>query len=99
MAAPGAGLDPGYEQLRHAALHARANAFPLGLALLIRHGVTGWRRSLTSLTGDTPRASSPVAAARPDPDGPAGLTGLAGLAGAVTAELIDALAGLALAGT
>jgi hypothetical protein len=66
------------------------------LALLIRHGVTGWRRSLTSLTGDTPRASLPVAAARPDPDGPAGLTGLAG---AVTAELIDALAGLALAGT
>jgi hypothetical protein len=61
--------------------------------------------SLTGLTGDPPRGSSPVPAARPDPDGPAGLTrltgltGLAGLAGTVTAELIDALAGLALAGT
>lgn len=92
MAAPGAGLDPGYEQLRHAALHARANAFPLGLTLLTRHGVTGWRRSLTNLTGDITRVSSPVAAARPDTDKPAGA------AGAITAELIDALAGLALAG-
>jgi hypothetical protein len=96
VAAPGSGLDPGYEQLRHAALHARANAFPLGLALLTRHGVTGWRRSMTSLTGDTPKPSSRVPAARPDADGP---TGLAGLAAAATAELIDALAGLALAGT
>ena len=27
---PGSGLDARYEQLRHAALHARAEAFPLG---------------------------------------------------------------------
>src|SRR6266851_5147629 len=32
--APGSGLDARYEQLRHAALHARAEAFPLGLGVL-----------------------------------------------------------------
>jgi len=32
--APGRGLDPRYEQLRHAALHARAEAFPLGIGVL-----------------------------------------------------------------
>ena len=31
---PGGGLDARYEQLRHAALHARAEAFPLGLGVL-----------------------------------------------------------------
>ena len=35
-AAPGGGLDARYEQLRHAALHARAEAFPLGLGVLTR---------------------------------------------------------------
>ena len=39
--APGGGLDARYEQLRHAALHTRAEAFPLGLGVLppIRPGV------------------------------------------------------------
>ena len=32
---PGGGLDARYEQLRHAALHARASACPLGSAHLI----------------------------------------------------------------
>ena len=32
---PGGGLDARYEHLRHAALHARAEAFPLGLGVLI----------------------------------------------------------------
>ena len=38
--APGGVLDARYEQLRHAALHARAEAFPLGLGVLARGGVT-----------------------------------------------------------
>jgi hypothetical protein len=38
--APGGGLDARYEQLRHAALHARATAFPLGLGGLTGKGVT-----------------------------------------------------------
>jgi len=33
-------LDARYEQLRHAALHARATAFPLGLGVLTSKGVT-----------------------------------------------------------
>ena len=48
--APGGGLDARYEQLRHAALHTRAEAFPLGLGVLARGGVTAWRRALASLT-------------------------------------------------
>jgi hypothetical protein len=98
VAVPDAGLDPGYEQLRDAALHARANAFPLGLALLTRHGVTGWRRALSSLTSDTSKPPAPRSPAGPAPDRIAGLAG-ALAAGAIAAELIDALAGLALAGT
>ena len=47
--APGGGLDARYEQLRHAALHARAEAFPLGLGVLTRRGVTAWRQALASL--------------------------------------------------
>src|SRR6266436_70614 len=43
------GLDARYEQLRHAALHARAEAFPLGLGVLTRRGVTAWRQALASL--------------------------------------------------
>jgi hypothetical protein len=38
-------LDARYEQLRHAALHARATAFPLGLGVLTSKGVTAWRRA------------------------------------------------------
>jgi hypothetical protein len=32
--------------LRHAALHARAEAFPLGLAVLTRQGLTAWTQAL-----------------------------------------------------
>ena len=38
------------EQLRHAALHARAQAFPLGFGVLAGKGVTAWQRALASLT-------------------------------------------------
>jgi hypothetical protein len=74
-------LDARYEQLRHAALHARATAFPLGLGVLTGKGVTAWRRTLARLTAGTAPASSP--AARP--------------AGPATTELVHALAGLAVA--
>ena len=67
-------LDARYEQLRHAALHARAEAFPLGLGVLTRSGVTAWRHALAAL-----------APAR--------------IPGPVAAELISALAAVALAGT
>ena len=83
------GLDARYEQLRHAALHARAEAFPLGFAVLTRRGVTGWRRALTELTA---HQATPALAGPPAPAS-------AGLPAAVTAELVDALAAVALAGT
>jgi hypothetical protein len=80
-------LDARYEQLRHAALHARAAAFPLGLGVLAGKGVTAWRRARAGLTcapaAGTARATA--AAARPPLPGPA------------AAELIHALAGLAVA--
>jgi hypothetical protein len=47
--APGGGLDTRYEELRHAALHARGQAFPLGLGVLAGKGVTAWQRTLASL--------------------------------------------------
>jgi hypothetical protein len=46
---PDARLDARYEQLRHAALHARARAFPLGFGVLIGKGVTAWRRLVSRL--------------------------------------------------
>ncbi len=46
VTAPGGGLDARYEHLRHAALHARAQAFPLGLGVLTGKGVTAWQRAL-----------------------------------------------------
>ena len=93
---PGGGLDARYEQLRHAALHARASAFPLGLGVLTGKGITAWRRALTHLApaagpGSTQTPPDASAATRPQalPPEP------------VTTELIHALAGLAvvLAGT
>src|SRR5437879_6248248 len=81
--------DARYEQLRHAALHARATAFPLGLGVLTSKGVTAWRRALARLTcapaaGTTP-APSPAARPPGPPPGPA------------ATELVHALAGLAVA--
>ena len=87
--APGGGLDARYEQLRHAALHTRGEAFPLGLGVLACKGVIAWQRALASL--------APAARATPAPpapgDGPAPLP--AGLA----TDLISVLAAVALAGT
>ena len=83
----GGGLDARYEALRHAALHARAEAFPLGFAVLTRRGVTGWRRALTEVTANQATPAMP------------GSPMVASLPVAVTAELVDALAVVALAGT
>ena len=84
--APSSGLDARYEQLRHAALHARAEAFPLGLGVLTGKGVIAWRHVLTSL------APAPAAAGPPPADSAALLS--ADLA----AGLVSALAGLVLGG-
>ena len=81
--APGGGLDARYEQLRHAALHARATAFPLGLGVLTGKGVTAWRRALARLTS-APATTRPPAPASPPPGLPPG---------PVTAGLAVALAG------
>jgi hypothetical protein len=90
--APGGGLDPRYEQLRHAALHARASAFPPGLGVLTGKGITAWRRALAHLSpathpGSTQTSSGAAAATRPQAVPPE----------PVTTELIHALAGLAVA--
>ena len=89
--APGGGLDARYEQLRHAALHARAQAFPLGLGVLAGKGVTAWQRALASLAApqQAPPGRPPGAAPAHPPALPV----------PVAAELISALAAVALAGT
>ena len=92
--APGSGLDARYEQLRHAALHARAEAFPLGLGVLTGKGVTAWRHALAGLTPARPGTAAP--ACQPPATRPAHA---AGLPAPVAAELISALAAVALAGT
>jgi len=84
--APGGGLDARYEELRHAALHARGEAFPLGLGVLASKGVTAWRHALAALApGATGRAAPAV---RP-----------AEIPAPVAAELISALAAVTLAGS
>ena len=88
---PGGGLDARYEQLRHAALHARASAFPLGLGVLTGKGVIAWRRVLARL------ASSSGAPAPEAPPGPGTPQTPAPLPGPAATELIHALAGLAIA--
>jgi hypothetical protein len=92
-AAPGGGLDARYEQLRHAALHTRAEAFPLGFGVLTSKGVTAWQRALASLAVIPQPGPSgwPPAAAPADPP--------ATLPAPVAAELVSALAAVALAGT
>ena len=91
LSVPGGGLDARYEQLRHAALHARASAFPLGLGVLTGKGVTAWRRVLACLTRSrSPGHRAPAGAAArhgpgarcPDP---------------VTTELVHVLAAVAVA--
>jgi hypothetical protein len=64
VAAPG-GLDARYEQLRHAVLHDRARAFPLGLGVLIARGITAWRRLLAGITATA--ATATTATIRPAP--------------------------------
>ena len=92
ITAPGGGLDARYEQLRHAALHARAEAFPLGLGVLTRGGVTAWQHALASLAPAGRARRRPPASrrhrARPGRRLPA----------PVAAELINVLAAVALAG-
>jgi hypothetical protein len=51
--ATGRGLDTHYEQLRHAALHHRAQAFPLGLGVLSGNGVIAWHRIVAGLAPTT----------------------------------------------
>ena len=82
--APGAGADARYEHLRHAALHARAEAFPLGLAVLTRQGLTAWTRALAELT-PTPTAPTSAPAEAP-----------ALVCAALTRELVNILAALTL---
>ena len=84
--APGGVLDTHYEQLRHAALHARAEAFPLGLGVLTQQG----RHCLAACPGQPgPRAAT--AGRRPPPGPPRSPPGS-------QQELISALAAVALAG-
>jgi hypothetical protein len=70
--------------LRHAALHARAEAFPLGLAVLTRQGLTAWTRTLAELT---PTPTAPTLAATDPPTL---------LPAALTRELVNILAALTL---
>jgi hypothetical protein len=73
-------------------LHARAEAFPLGLGVLTRGGVTAWRHALAGLTSagwHTPGTST-AAPAHPAEG--------AGLPAPAAAELIHVLAAVALAG-
>ncbi len=88
---PGGGLDARYEQLRHAVLHARAQAFPLGFGVLTGKGVTAWQRALASLAVPQPAPSGQLPGTAP--------AQTAGLPAPVAAELISALATVALAGT
>jgi hypothetical protein len=67
VCAAGTGLVARYEQLRHAALHARAEAFPLGLAEL-----TPTPPAWTPTPAPPPPASAPASA--PEPALPAALT-------------------------
>lgn len=71
-------------------MHARAEAFPLGFAVLTRKGVTAWRQALIELgchqSTATVSAAVPTAAAR------------SSLPAQIAAELIDALTAVALAG-
>ena len=64
---PVSGLAARYEQLRHAALHSRGEAFPLGLGVLAGKGVIAWQRTVAGLA-----PAAPLPARRARPPGPAG---------------------------
>jgi hypothetical protein len=70
-------------------VHARAQAFPLGLAVLTSKGLIGWTRVLAELS-PTPTAPAPAPVDPPTPATPSTV---------VTRELISILAALALVPT
>jgi len=70
-------------------VHARAQAFPLGLAVLTSKGLIGWTRVLAELS-PTPTAPTPEPVDPPTPATPPTV---------VTRELIGILAALALVPT
>ena len=85
-------LDGRYEQLRHAALHARASAFPLGLGVLTSRGVTAWCRVLAHLT-----CAAALNTAEPASGTKARIQPPVPLPGPEAAELVHALAAVAVA--
>jgi hypothetical protein len=95
ITAPGGGLDARYEHLRHAALHARADAFPLGLGVLTTKGVTAWRHALAS---PAPAAVPARPPACPSPPASAQAAATSTLPARLAAELVHVLADLALTG-
>ena len=94
--APGSGLDARYEQLRNAALHARAEAFPLGLGVLTGKGVTAWRHALASLA---PAAIPARPATSPSPAARRQAAAMPALPAHLAGELINVLAALTLTST
>ena len=94
--AAGCGLDAHYEQLRHAALHRRAQAFPLGLGVLTGNGVIAWHRVVADLAPPArqhaPTPTSGIAAT------PAAAAGRA-LPVDLTGELVSILAAITLVPT
>jgi len=85
-------LDGRYEQLRHAALHSRASAFPLGLGVLTGRGVTAWCRVLAHLAGAAvPDTAEPASGANARIQAPVPLPEPA------AAKLVHALAAVAVA--
>ena len=69
----------------------RAEAFPLGLGVLAGKGVTAWQRTLASLAVPQPAPAGRLPGSAPAQP--------ARLPAPVAAELISALAAVALAGT
>jgi hypothetical protein len=86
----GRGLDTHYEQLRNAALHHRAQAFPLGLGVLAGNGVIAWHRVVCHLTPTTSHAPNPGG------DTAWAAAGQLALPVEVTGELVNILATIAL---
>jgi hypothetical protein len=93
--AAGRGLHA-YEQLRHAALHHRAQAFPLGLGVLSGNGVIAWHRVVADLAPTTGH-HAPIPASGV-PATPAG-AGDRALPVDLTGELVNILAAMTLAPT